>query len=209
VQPGARPSSAADALRPGDVVVVEIGPVAHGGHCVARFEGRVIFVRLSLPGELARVRITEVRKGSFCRADAIEILRADADRVDAPCVHFGPGGCGGCDFQHASGAKQRALKATVVSEQLQRLAGLAVPVVVEEIPGGGFGWRTRVRWALDPEGRIGPRAVRSHRVVAVNPSAPCLIAAPGLTELAATTDVPAGVRRPSSGRGGSQTTARP
>lgn len=193
-----RPSSAADELRPGDLIEVEVGPVAHGGHCVARFRGRVIFVRLALPGELARVRITEARKGSFCRADAVEVLRADSERVDAPCVHFGPGGCGGCDFQHASGAKQRDLKATVVAEQLRRLAGLEVPVAVEELPGGGFGWRTRVRWALDPEGRIGPRAVRSHRVVGVNHSAPCLIAAPGLTELAATADVPAGVRRPSS-----------
>jgi len=193
-----RPPSAADELRPGDLIEVEVGPVAHGGHCVARFRGRVIFVRLALPGELARVRITEVRNGSFCRADAVEVLRADAERVDAPCVHYGPGGCGGCDFQHASGAKQRDLKATVVAEQLRRLAGLEVPVVVEELPGGGFGWRTRVRWALDPEGRIGPRAVRSHRVVGVNPLEPCLIAASGLTELAATVDVPAGVRRPSS-----------
>ncbi len=189
---------AADDLRPGDLIEVEVGPVAHGGHCVARYQGRVVFVRLSLPGELVRVRITEARKGSFCRGDAVSVLRADPERVEAPCVHFHPGGCGGCDFQHASGARQRALKASVVSEQLQRLAGLDVPVTVEELPGGGFGWRTRVRWALDPEGRIGPRAVRSHRVVGVNLSEPCLIAAPGLNELAATTDVPAGVKRPAS-----------
>jgi len=195
---GSRLAGAADDLQPGDEVEVEIGAVAHGGHCVARFQGRVIFVRLALPGELARVRITEARKGSFCRAEAVEILRADPERVEAPCVHFGPGGCGGCDFQHASGARQRGLKASVVAEQLRRLAGVELPVVVEELPGGGFGWRTRVRWALDPDGRIGPRAVRSHRVVGVSPAAPCLIAAPGLTELAATLDVPAGVRRPSS-----------
>ena len=30
---------------------VEVGPVAHGGHCVARHEGRVLFVRHALPGE--------------------------------------------------------------------------------------------------------------------------------------------------------------
>jgi tRNA/tmRNA/rRNA uracil-C5-methylase (TrmA/RlmC/RlmD family) len=126
------------------------------------------------------------------------VARADPERVSAPCVHFGPGGCGGCDFQHASGARQRELKATVVAEQLRRLAGVELPVTVEELPGGGFGWRTRVRWALDPEGRLGPRAVRSHRVVAVNPMEPCLIAAPGLGDLAATLEVPQGVRRPAS-----------
>ncbi len=202
---------AADDLQPGDVIEVEIGPVAHGGHCVARYRGRVVFVRLGLPGELASVRLTEVRKGSFCRGEVVSVSRADTERVDAPCVHFHPGGCGGCDFQHATGSRQRSLKAAVVTEQLHRLAGLDLDVVVEELPGGGFDWRTRVRWALDPQGRIGPRAVRSHRVVGISPSAPCLIAAPGLTELAATVDVPAGVRRPAvppTRRTGRQTRGR-
>lgn len=187
-----------DDLQPGDVVEVEVGAVAHGGHCVARYRGRVVFVRLALPGEVVLARITQVRKGSFCRGEAVSVLRADPERVEAPCVHFHPGGCGGCDFQHASGSRQRSMKAAVVREQLHHLAGLDVPVQVEELPGSGFGWRTRVRWALDPAGRIGPRAVRSHRVEGVNPTEPCLIAAPGLTELAATVDVPAGVRRPAS-----------
>lgn len=31
---------------------VEVGPVAHGGHCIARTsEGQVLFVRHTLPGE--------------------------------------------------------------------------------------------------------------------------------------------------------------
>ncbi|SDP16541.1 tRNA/tmRNA/rRNA uracil-C5-methylase, TrmA/RlmC/RlmD family [Nakamurella panacisegetis] len=191
-------AKSADDLRPGDRVEVEIGPVAHGGHCVARYQGRVVFVRLGLPGETAVVEITEARRGSFCRGEVVEVLRADPRRVEAPCSHFRPGGCGGCDFQHASGDLQRELKASVVREQLSRLAGLDRPVSVEELPGGGFGWRTRVRWALDPEGRIGPRAVRSHRVEGVNPTEPCLIAAPGLNELAATVEVPSGVHRPAS-----------
>ena len=32
-------------------IELEVGPVAHGGHCVARYEGRVVFVRHALPGE--------------------------------------------------------------------------------------------------------------------------------------------------------------
>lgn len=42
---------------------VEIGPVAHGGHCVARHEGRVLFVRHTLPGERVLIRVTEDRGG--------------------------------------------------------------------------------------------------------------------------------------------------
>ena len=81
--------------------------MAHGGHCVARHFGRVVFVRLALPGERALVRITEAKSGSFARGEVVEVLDADPKRVPAPCRHFGPGGCGGCDFQHASAARQR------------------------------------------------------------------------------------------------------
>src|SRR3954451_11569500 len=149
----------ADDLAPGVDVQVDIGPVAHGGHSVARYDGRVIFVRLALPGERAVVRIAEAKKGSFCRGEVIEVLRADPRRIEAPCLHFHPGGCGGCDFQHGQGDLQRELKAAVISEQLSRLAGIERQVEVEALPGDGFGWRSRVRWALDPEGRIGPRGV--------------------------------------------------
>src|SRR6478735_6967874 len=140
VDPVQADASAADALAVGDVVELDIGPVAHGGHCVARHHGRVVFVRLALPGERALVRITEAKVGSFARGEAVDVVVADPARVPAPCAHFGVGACGGCDFQHASPALQRALKASVVAEQLRRLAGLDLPVVVEELPGGTSRW---------------------------------------------------------------------
>jgi tRNA/tmRNA/rRNA uracil-C5-methylase (TrmA/RlmC/RlmD family) len=146
---------------------VSVGPVAHGGHCVARHEGRVVFVRHTLPGERVLVSVTEDRGGSFCRADAVSVLVPSPDRVPAPCPVAAPGGCGGCDWQHASWDAQRSLKAAVVAEQLQRLAGVTMPVTVEELPGGPLRWRTRVRLTVDSAGRPGFRAHRSHRVVPV------------------------------------------
>lgn len=198
-----------DDLMVGDEVELEIGAVAHGGHCVARHEGRVVFVRLALPGERGIVRITEARPGSFCRGELVHVLQADPQRVAAPCRHYRPGGCGGCDYQHATGARQRELKATVVAEQLRRLAGVDREVVVEALPGDGFGWRSRVRWAaagsvLDRPGPgIGPRAARSHQVVAVDGDQPCLIAAPGMSELAA------GLTPPSTAARGRRPGAQP
>ena len=102
-----------------------VGPVAHGGHCVARHEGRVVFVRHSLPGERVVVRVTEDRHPGFCRADAIEVLEAVAGTGSSgPAPTAGPGGAAGCDWQHVDPAEQRRLKAAVVREQLARLAGL-------------------------------------------------------------------------------------
>ncbi|WP_214407244.1 class I SAM-dependent RNA methyltransferase [Pseudonocardia lacus] len=158
------------------VLDLEVGPIAHGGHCVARHEGRVVFVRHALPGELVRAVVDEDGGGSYCRADAVAVLRASPDRVEAPCDWARAGGCGGCDLQHADPAAQRALKAEVLAEQLRRLAGIERRVVVEELPGGPLGWRHRVRLAVDGLGVPGLRAHRSHDVL---PIADCPIAPPG------------------------------
>ncbi|MDT7687001.1 MAG: hypothetical protein QOG57_7311, partial [Pseudonocardiales bacterium] len=124
------------------VLDLEVGPVAHGGHCVARADGRVVFVRHALPGERVRAVVTEDRGGSFCRADAVEVLTASPDRVPQPCPYAGPGKCGGCDWQHATGPAQREIKATVIREQFSRIAGFDLGEVfagVEELPGGLLG----------------------------------------------------------------------
>jgi tRNA/tmRNA/rRNA uracil-C5-methylase (TrmA/RlmC/RlmD family) len=157
---------------------VDVEAIAHGGHCVARHDGRVIFVRHALPGETVLAEVTEDRGGSFCRADAVEVRTAAPDRVRRPCPYAHPGGCGGCDFQHVSLPGQRALKATVVAEQLSRLAGLEQAVTVQPLDDGdGLGWRRRVRFAVGPAGELGLRAHRSHQVVALSH---CPIGAPGV-----------------------------
>lgn len=158
---------------------VDVTAVAHGGHCVARYEGRVVFVRHALPSERVIARVTEDGGGAFCRADAIRILRPADGRVTPPCPVAGPGGCGGCDWQHADAATQRRLKAAVVAEQLRRLAGIDRQITVEQLP--LTGWRSRTRLAVDDDGRAGFRAHRSHDVVPL-PESGCLIAAPGMLE---------------------------
>ncbi|MEV0631207.1 class I SAM-dependent RNA methyltransferase [Nonomuraea wenchangensis] len=153
-----------------------VGPVAHGGWCVARHEGRVVFVRHALPGERVIAEVTE-ESAKFLRADAVKILDPSPDRVVPPCPYAGPGRCGGCDWQHATLDAQRRLKAQVVAEQLQRLAGIEREVVVEEVPGApdGLGWRTRVQFAALPGGELGFRRHRSHEIEPVDA---CLIAHP-------------------------------
>jgi tRNA/tmRNA/rRNA uracil-C5-methylase (TrmA/RlmC/RlmD family) len=186
-----RPRRARGRSRVGERFEVEVGPVAHGGHCVARLpepESRVVFVRHALPGERVVVRITEGTEGDrFWRGDAVEVLVASADRVPAPCPVAGPGLCGGCDFQHVAVPAQRDLKTSVVREQLVRLGrvpaesplvtGLRVEAVpVPGRPDDGLRWRTRQRYAALPDGQPAMRAHRSHDLV---PLEDCLIAAEG------------------------------
>ena len=154
------------------LVELEIGPVAHGGHCVARHDGRVVFVRHTAPGERVRARLTQAGEGaSLWRADAVEILEPSPDRVPSAWPAAGPDGVGGGELAHLALDAQRRWKSFVVSEQLRRLAHDDRAVDVVALPGdderGGLRWRTRIDLVVDDDGRAGMRGHRSHRVRAL------------------------------------------
>lgn len=162
---------------PDSPVELEIGAVANGGSCVARHDGRVVFVRHTLPGEVVLATVTGVGGGGrYWLADATTVLRTSPHRVQPPCPFSGPGGCGGCDYQHVALDEQRRWKAGVVAEQLLRLGGIDTDVPLDPVPGdaAGLQWRTRVRYAVAPDGRTG---FRMHRSATVVPVEGCRIAA--------------------------------
>ena len=169
-------TSAAAAPKAGDVLELTIGEVVHGGWCVSRLDdtGWVVFVRHALPGERVSAVVTQAT-ARFARADATRILQVSPDRVETPCPYARPGGCGGCDWQHASLAAQRALKAAVIRQQLSRIAGLDREVTVEALAGdeAGLRWRTVVTFAVGRDGVAGLHKHRSHEIV---PVSECLIA---------------------------------
>ncbi|MCH9733516.1 MAG: class I SAM-dependent RNA methyltransferase, partial [Actinomycetia bacterium] len=128
------------------------GAAANGGSCVARHEGRVVFVRYALPAETVRVRLTGGvgKRESYWNAEVIEVLTPAADRVDSQCPIAGVDGAGCCDLAFAEPAAARRLKGAVVANQLSRLGGYrwrdeqeATALPVGDL--GARGWRTRVR----------------------------------------------------------------
>ncbi len=154
--------------------LVHVERPATGGGVGRLDDGRVIFVRHSLPGEVVRVEITETTS-SFARGEAIEVVEASAQRVTAPCAYAHAGGCGGCDLQHADAALQTSWKAALVSEHLQRIAGIGRSVVVEGVAAPPEGSRTRLRCGVSEDGQLGLRAARSHDLVTIES---CWIADP-------------------------------
>ena len=142
-----RPSRSASAFE------VDVGPVAHGGHCVARHDGTAwSFVRHALPGERVASRSprargltgscapTPSRCSSRRRTGSRRRARTPARAAAAAATS-----------STSTLAAQRALKAAVVPSSCSRLAGLDVDVEVEAVPGrrDGLGWRTRVQYAVD------------------------------------------------------------
>ncbi len=148
------------------------GAAANGGSCVARHEGRVVFVRYALPAETVRVRTTggAGRRGSYWNAEVIEVLEPAADRVDSLCAIAGVDGAGCCDLAFVEPAAARRLKGAVVANQLSRLGGYrwrdeqdATARPVGEL--GAQGWRTRVRLDTAADGRAGFHRYHSSELV--------------------------------------------
>lgn len=167
---------AGDRLKVGQVIEVEIGSIAHGGHFVARHNGQVIFVRHAISGEKCKVKITAVNS-KIAHGDVIEVLSASSNRVTSPCKYAGV--CGGCDFQHISISAQLKFKRDIILEQFLRIGKIDLLAegfdfqVKQLTPENGLHWRTRMDFAVSPNGKIGFFGARSNHVVEIDD---CLIA---------------------------------
>jgi 23S rRNA (uracil1939-C5)-methyltransferase len=157
--------------------LVQIEKPVYGGAFLARVEGKAVFVPLTLPGEEARVRMVEEKRG-FALAEAEEIVSASPARITPDCPHFGS--CGGCHYQHTDYESQLGFKQAILRETLER-GGLRALPEIAVCAADPWGYRNRIRLAFDAAGNPGYRGRRSHAVV---PVSECPIAAPLLLKAA-------------------------
>lgn len=171
------------------VLTLDVGPMAHGGHCVARHQGRVIFVRHAIPGEVVRARVSDSGpQDKFWRADVVEVLEASdyrrrhiwklADALRAHEMDRLP--VGGAEYGHITDQHQRRIKAQVFRDTLQRIGGITwgdlnlthapadgeIHVAdVGEPHSNGLHWRTRVTFAVNAHGVLSMKPHRSHELI--------------------------------------------
>ncbi|MEE4022879.1 TRAM domain-containing protein [Gordonia sp. PKS22-38] len=157
-----------------DEVVLRPDRPANGGEAVGRVDGRVVFVRGAIPGELVRARIVDDRQSRFARADAVEIVEPSRHRVASPC-DAARHGAGCCDLGFIDPAHARELKAEILRDALTRIGGFAGgelddlgvdPGVVTGLGDDGTHWRVRTRLGIDADGRAGMHAAHGSGIVA-------------------------------------------
>ncbi len=130
----------------GEELELRVDSLAYGGNGVARHDGFVVFVRRAVPGDVVRARVTKVKRG-FAEAVAERLLEPSADRVAAPCRHFGA--CGGCRFQDYAYERQLEQKARQVRDALVRLGGLAEPPLEPIVPASAqYGYRNKLEYSF-------------------------------------------------------------
>jgi len=137
-----------------------------GGDVIGRLpDGRAVFVPFGLPGELARIHLTE-QKQNFTHGVIDTILEPSPMRITPLCPHFGI--CGGCSYQHMSYADQLTTKQAIVKDQLQRLGGIADfpidPIVAAPEP---WNYRNSMHFRVSPNGKFGFQKAGSNEFIAI------------------------------------------
>jgi len=142
-----------------DLFEVRIDSLSYnGGRGVGRFEGVVVFVPGTAPGDVVRARVT-VRKSNLVEAELVEILEPSAHRREPPCAVAHR--CGGCSWQHVAYVEQVRQKENILRASLRRVATSWLPFLAapEE-----FDYRNRIQLHVSGE-RWGFYAAKSRELV--------------------------------------------
>jgi len=107
--------------------------IGEGGKAVLRCNGRVVFVKGLVPGDIADIEITRMKK-KHAEGKLIKIKQPSPNRIPHVCQHFGV--CGGCSWQNLDYAAQLSLKHKQVVEAFKRIASInveeALPIIGSE-----------------------------------------------------------------------------
>jgi 23S rRNA (uracil1939-C5)-methyltransferase len=101
---------------------VEIGPAVAEGHCIARVDNQVVFVKYAAPGDVADIQIV-AKKKNYLEGKIIKLHKASDKRIQPFCSHFQT--CGGCKWQHLGYADQLAFKQQQVIDAFERIGGVS------------------------------------------------------------------------------------
>jgi 23S rRNA (uracil1939-C5)-methyltransferase len=159
---------------------LKIEKFVYGGDGLARLPadehgaGKTVFVPFSIDGEQVEAQIIEQKSG-FARARLQRVLDHSPDRVQPGCEYFGR--CGGCQYQHATYARQLKIKSAILLETLKRTAkiDLSCDLRIHYSSEWNYRNRTRLKVQTAPEFALGYYKFRSHEFL---PIEQCPISSP-------------------------------
>mgnify|MGYP000936126250 CR=1 FL=1 len=103
---------------------VTITDIAAEGKSLARVEDMVVFVPLTVPGDIVDLQVRK-KKHHYCEAEVIRFIKYSDKRQKPMCEHFGI--CGGCKWQNLPYEEQLKAKQRQVFDQLSRIGKIELP----------------------------------------------------------------------------------
>ncbi len=105
---------------------LEITTLAAEGKAMGRYNDIVVFVPLTVPGDVVDVQIRNKRR-RFMEGTVVNFVKKSPLREEPFCAHFGV--CGGCKWQNLPYSEQLRFKTEQVQDQLQRVGHLTLPSI--------------------------------------------------------------------------------
>lgn len=96
------------------------------GNGLAHVDGKVLFIKQGIPGDVVDVQVNKVRSG-YSQGYIAQMKSPSPHRLRPFCTHFG--NCGGCTWQTLPYPMQIAFKQQQVVDQLTRIGHLTLPEV--------------------------------------------------------------------------------
>lgn len=153
-------------MKTGQELIVEPAELVAGGDALARVDGFPLFIPSIYPGDRARVRLVDVKKG-FARAELVELVTPGSWRRLEPCPIANE--CGGCNWTALRLDRQLDAKHQILSESLRRI-GKFDPASLPQIRVHPSPLNYRLRSRLHRDGdAVGFYAMRSNDVVPLVP----------------------------------------
>lgn len=109
-----------------------------GGNCLAKMNGKNVFVPFALPGEKLKIEIAASKK-DYDIACILEIENPSPKRIPPVCEYYGV--CGGCTMMHIDYEYQTLLRKHMLEDCFSR-AGIKLPDV-ECVAGEPLNYRAR------------------------------------------------------------------
>lgn len=105
---------------------IRVEDYAAEGRCLARWEGKVVFIERTVPGDLVDVYLFKNKK-DWAEGYPLVFHELSPRRVTPFCAHFGD--CGGCQWQMVPYEEQLQFKYRQVVDALQRIAKVQLPEI--------------------------------------------------------------------------------
>lgn len=106
---------------------IRVEDFAAEGRCLARQDGKVIFIESTVPGDLVDVFLNKSKK-DWAEGYPLRFHEYSPRRVEPFCSHFG--NCGGCQWQTVPYQEQLRFKQQQVIDALERIAKVQLPEIL-------------------------------------------------------------------------------
>ncbi len=143
-----------------DQIKIKIEDLEFPSKGIGFYEGKKIFVKNTIPGQVVRIMIQKVKK-DYAEGKLVEVLEKAPIEIESFCEHFGE--CGGCAHQTIPYEEQLNIKANLVKKLLEQAEIKNYEFLEIERSPEEFSYRNKMEYSFGDEKKGGEMTLGMHR----------------------------------------------